>query len=220
MPTTPRRRTPESEMTSEQLAAIQEVLARRRTPEARAEAAHVRAAVEQEFPPLAPDPSLIELVTMLRAERERQGLSLTDISERSGLDRSMVSRLELGKILNPTFATVTAYASALGVSLDWSVRPEVAVDGYGRPYIMTDPTEASALLQFLRSHGQVCVLDGGTTELRNGVSVPVISIIAMPEGTTPRLIGRLVQRWRTRGVLRKLLRTRPQDVRTNSATDG
>src|SRR5438105_15111982 len=33
----------------------------------------------------------------LKRERERLGLSITDLAERSGLDRAVVSRLETGK---------------------------------------------------------------------------------------------------------------------------
>lgn len=50
----------------------------------------------------------------LRAERERQGLSLADVSERSGIDRATISKLETHKSLNPTIDTLCRYAAALG----------------------------------------------------------------------------------------------------------
>src|SRR4051812_12015297 len=50
----------------------------------------------------------------LKAVREQQGLSISDLAERSGIDRAMISRLENGQIDNPTIATVTRYAKALG----------------------------------------------------------------------------------------------------------
>jgi ribosome-binding protein aMBF1 (putative translation factor) len=50
----------------------------------------------------------------LKALREHQGLSITDLAERTGMDRAMISRLENGQIDNPTVATVTRYARALG----------------------------------------------------------------------------------------------------------
>ena len=50
----------------------------------------------------------------LKAVREQQGLSITDLAERTGIDRAMISRLENGQIDNPTIATMTRYARALG----------------------------------------------------------------------------------------------------------
>ena len=50
----------------------------------------------------------------LKALREQQGLSLSVLAERTGMDRAMISRLENGQIDNPTIATVARYAKALG----------------------------------------------------------------------------------------------------------
>jgi ribosome-binding protein aMBF1 (putative translation factor) len=50
----------------------------------------------------------------LRALREQEGLSISDLADRTGFDRAMISRLENGQIDNPTVATVTRYAKALG----------------------------------------------------------------------------------------------------------
>ncbi len=54
----------------------------------------------------------------LREERERQGLSLADVEERSGLRRAVLSRLENddGKA-NPTVLTLQRYAAALGLTV-------------------------------------------------------------------------------------------------------
>jgi transcriptional regulator with XRE-family HTH domain len=54
------------------------------------------------------------LAAQFRRLREEQGLSLTDVSERSGLTRAAVSRLENGWNLNPTLDTLFCYAAALG----------------------------------------------------------------------------------------------------------
>src|SRR5271156_109614 len=59
-----------------------------------------------------------ELIAALRAERERQGLSLADIAERSGMDRAAIHKLEIGVSRNPTLATLNRYAEALGVQLE------------------------------------------------------------------------------------------------------
>jgi ribosome-binding protein aMBF1 (putative translation factor) len=50
----------------------------------------------------------------LKALREQQGLSISDMVERTGMDRAMISRLETGQVDNPTIATVSRYAKALG----------------------------------------------------------------------------------------------------------
>jgi DNA-binding XRE family transcriptional regulator len=56
----------------------------------------------------------------LKRERERCGLSIGDVAERSGLDRAVVSRLENGKQDNPTVATLMRYAAAVGKRFLWS----------------------------------------------------------------------------------------------------
>jgi len=63
-----------------------------------------------------------EEAAALRAERERQGLSLTDLAARSGLERSAISKLETGKVLNPNLSTLRRYAAALGKQLTFGVR--------------------------------------------------------------------------------------------------
>lgn len=50
----------------------------------------------------------------LKALREQQGLSITDLAERTGMDRARISRLETGPIDSPTIATISRYAHALG----------------------------------------------------------------------------------------------------------
>ena len=64
---------------------------------------------------------LRELTVRLRQIRERQGLSLTDVSERSGMTRAAISRLENGWNLNPTLDTLFRYATVLGAQIRFSV---------------------------------------------------------------------------------------------------
>ncbi len=61
-----------------------------------------------------------EALQALKRERERCGLSIGDVAERSGLDRAVVSRLENGKQDNPTVATLMRYAAAVGKRFLWS----------------------------------------------------------------------------------------------------
>ena len=60
-----------------------------------------------------------ELIAALRSERERQGLSLADVAARTGMDRGAIHKLEIGLNSNPTHATLTRYASALGTRIEW-----------------------------------------------------------------------------------------------------
>ena len=64
---------------------------------------------------------MIEALAGLRRERERQGLSLTDLAERTGIDRATISKLETGKIANPTVGTLRTLARALGRKLTWTL---------------------------------------------------------------------------------------------------
>ena len=45
------------------------------------------------------------------------------MSERSGLDRGMLSRLENGKVLNPTISTLWRYADAIEAQVSLAVEP-------------------------------------------------------------------------------------------------
>ena len=78
----------------------------------RAELERVRAVVRQDFPPLAPDLELVTALGALRVERERQGLSLADLTERTQMDASTLANLEAGTMPSPTVQTLRAYAHA------------------------------------------------------------------------------------------------------------
>jgi DNA-binding Xre family transcriptional regulator len=110
-------------------AAIAQSAARRATPEGRAELEEVIRKVREEIPPLAIDADLTSAISALRAERERQGLSLSDLSQRSGIDRATLSKLETGKVSNPTVGTLRAVARALNKRLSWSLSDEPSVTG-------------------------------------------------------------------------------------------
>jgi ribosome-binding protein aMBF1 (putative translation factor) len=64
---------------------------------------------------------LRRLMHILRKERERLGLSLADVAERTGIDKAALSRLETGKQINPTIDTLWRYAHAVGRLLTWTV---------------------------------------------------------------------------------------------------
>jgi len=58
-----------------------------------------------------------EAVVILKTERELRGLSLADISDRTGISKSAISKLENNRDANPTINTLSKYADALGMVL-------------------------------------------------------------------------------------------------------
>ncbi len=58
-----------------------------------------------------------DALNILKAERQAQGLSLSDVEERTGIGRAALSRLENEAEANPTVVTLTRYAEALGKKL-------------------------------------------------------------------------------------------------------
>lgn len=67
--------------------------------------------------------AFLAAVAELKRERDRRGLTLAEVSDRSGLDKGMLSRLENGKILNPTMTTLWRYAEAIGMQVTLKVEP-------------------------------------------------------------------------------------------------
>ena len=98
---------------------------RRLTPEEAAKYRKVREQVSEELPELvarhhertAKLDQLDELLVQLKAAREAKGLSLSDMTEITGMDRSALSKLETGQRPNPTVETLVRYAAAVGKRL-------------------------------------------------------------------------------------------------------
>jgi DNA-binding XRE family transcriptional regulator len=108
-----------------------------RSPEEKKELLELRTRLQSERPGLqdllasgdatevVPHGEYLDLLTMLRKlkkHRESQGLSLADVADRSGMDRSAISRLENGQYLNPTVDTLYRYAQAVGAEIGFSMR--------------------------------------------------------------------------------------------------
>ena len=62
--------------------------------------------------------AILSLVARFKAARESQSLTLVELAERMGIDAPALSRLETGKMLNPTLATLHKWAEALGQRID------------------------------------------------------------------------------------------------------
>jgi hypothetical protein len=112
---------------------------RRLTPEEAAKYKAIRQEVDAELPDLiarhhervAGHDQLHDLLLQLKAAREEQGLSLADVTERTGMDRSALSKLETGQRPTPRSirwcATPTPQASAW--SSRWRMSDEIAGRG-------------------------------------------------------------------------------------------
>jgi DNA-binding XRE family transcriptional regulator len=89
----------------------------------------IRARVEEELPDLIARhhersttfEELESLLRQLKAAREERGLSLSDMTRLTGMDRSALSKLETGQRLNPTIETLVRYAEAVGKRLTISL---------------------------------------------------------------------------------------------------
>ena len=98
---------------------------RRLSPEEAAKYREIREQIAGELPELitrhhdrmgAYD-QFAELLRQLRSAREEQGLSLAELTELTGMDRSALSKLETGQRPNPTLETLIRYAEAVGKRL-------------------------------------------------------------------------------------------------------
>ncbi|MFC7533420.1 helix-turn-helix domain-containing protein [Actinoplanes sp. GCM10030250] len=69
-----------------------------------------------------PAPPLAVIAAALRRERERAGISLTELARRAGLAKSTLSQLEAGAG-NPSIETLWALGVALGVPFSRLVEP-------------------------------------------------------------------------------------------------
>lgn len=98
---------------------------RKLTAEEAAKYNAIRGQVAEELPDLiarhhvrtASLDQLHELLMQLKAAREAKGLSLSDLTELTGMDRSALSKLETGQRANPTVETLVRYAEAVGKRL-------------------------------------------------------------------------------------------------------
>ncbi len=59
---------------------------------------------------------------LLKREREARGLTLTEVAERAGIDKSNLSKLENDINANPTLETLFRVARAIGVKLTIGVQ--------------------------------------------------------------------------------------------------
>ena len=64
-----------------------------------------------------------QLLHDLKKAREWAGLSLADVSERTGMDKAVLSKMENGRHGIPTLSSLARYAQAVGRHLAFSLTP-------------------------------------------------------------------------------------------------
>lgn len=73
--------------------------------------------IERHDERMAARDELHALLQQLKAAREAKGLSLADLTELTGMDRSALSKPETGQRANPTVDTLVRYSEAVGKRL-------------------------------------------------------------------------------------------------------
>lgn len=62
----------------------------------------------------------------LRTKRLKLGLSVRQVAAKAGLDSSVVSKFEAGKVTNAKLATIVKIATACGVKIELRIAPMVS----------------------------------------------------------------------------------------------
>jgi transcriptional regulator with XRE-family HTH domain len=126
-----------------------------RTPEEKARLAAVRERFKSrptleeldrsgEFGPPIPGSTfwaVMALMKELRAAREAAGVSLSELADRTGMDKASLSRLESGKQGNPTIDTLARYAHALNKRMEFSILDVAAESRTSTPRNGSVPAE-------------------------------------------------------------------------------
>jgi transcriptional regulator with XRE-family HTH domain len=76
---------------------------------------------------------LHQVMASLKKERERQGLTLADLSDRTGVDQAALSKLETGSHGNPTMETLYRIALARGKVIACNVQDARGETAIKRP---------------------------------------------------------------------------------------
>ena len=100
--------------------------------------------------------------------RNTAGMSITNLSDASGVGRSTISEIESGKAQNPKNNTISAIANALGVNIGTLNEMEIEHE-----YVITDIEEAMELIlsqENLRLHGEV-LSDETKVQLSNNIKM-------------------------------------------------
>ncbi|MER5335615.1 XRE family transcriptional regulator [Micromonospora sp. NPDC002717] len=133
-----------------------------------------------------PTPPLATIAVALRRERDRVGISLTELARRAGIAKSTLSQLESG-VGNPSVETLWALGVALGVPFSRLVEPPAAAVRVVRagdgPRIRSEHADLTATL-----------LAAGTAHIRRDVYLLELEpgTVRTAESHTPRSVEHIV----------------------------
>ena len=69
---------------------------------------------------------IAEYARLIKNERQRQGISQTDMAQRLGVSRRWLIEFEHARVPNPEFSTILSALTELGLSLDVRKTPQPA----------------------------------------------------------------------------------------------
>lgn len=69
---------------------------------------------------------IAEYARLIKDERQRQGISQTDMAQRLGVSRRWLIEFEHTRVPNPEFSTILSALTELGLSLDVRKTPQPA----------------------------------------------------------------------------------------------
>lgn len=69
---------------------------------------------------------IAEYARLIKDERQRQGISQTDMAQRLGVSRRWLIEFEHARVPNPEFSTILSAPTELGLSLDVRKTPQPA----------------------------------------------------------------------------------------------
>lgn len=69
---------------------------------------------------------IAEYARLIKDERQRQGISQTDMAQRLGVPRRWLIEFEHARVPNPEFSTILSALTELGLSLDVRKTPQPA----------------------------------------------------------------------------------------------
>lgn len=106
------------------------------TPEEKARHQQIREQIAEELPTLQQrakqklaefvekNDDIRKTVALLKAERLKQGLTLTDMHQSTGIDIETLLQLEENGSVDPTITTLTRYADAVGKKMSLVLTPK------------------------------------------------------------------------------------------------
>jgi transcriptional regulator with XRE-family HTH domain len=147
-----------------------------------------------------------ELAGSVRAERERRGLSVVGLAERSGVSRAMIGKIERGEA-QPTAVLLARLAEAFGLSLSELIaaaedrgrrlarRAEQTVwvdpeTGYRRRSLSPSPGAPVELVEIELPAGAEVVYRAGRYPVRHQQILVLSGTLEVHEGAVSQTLGR------------------------------